>query len=79
MQVAGRCAEPVSVRAVRCIHPWDRRQRGLGPLKVALLSPCKKQFVKLDVSTIDPEFVGNVPIGIADKVRRIYRDRFLVQ
>jgi flagellar basal body-associated protein FliL len=39
----------------------------------------KKQFVKLDVSTIEPEFVGNVPIGIAGKVRRIYRDKFLVQ
>lgn len=39
----------------------------------------KKQFVKLDVSTVEPEFVGNVPIGIAGKVRRIYRDKFLVQ
>jgi hypothetical protein len=39
----------------------------------------KKQFVRVDVSTVDPEFVGNVPIGIAGKVRRIYRDKFLVQ
>jgi flagellar basal body-associated protein FliL len=38
-----------------------------------------KQFVRIDVSTIEPEFVGNVPIGIAGKVRRIYRDKFLVQ
>jgi flagellar basal body-associated protein FliL len=39
----------------------------------------KKQVVKIDVSTVDPEFVGTVPVGIAGKVRRIYRDKFLVQ
>jgi hypothetical protein len=38
-----------------------------------------KQVVYLDVTGIDPEFVGRVPIGIAGKVRRIYRDKFLVQ
>ena len=38
-----------------------------------------KQFVRLDVSAIKPEFVGRVPVGIAGKVRRIYRDKFLVQ
>ena len=39
----------------------------------------KKQFVKLDVSNVKPDFIGTVPIGIAGKVRRIYRDKFLVQ
>jgi flagellar basal body-associated protein FliL len=39
----------------------------------------KKQFVRLDVSQIDPKFRGMVPVGIAGKVRRIYRDKFLVQ
>ena len=39
----------------------------------------KKQFVRIDVSAVQPDFVGNVPVGIAGKVRRIYRDKFLVQ
>jgi hypothetical protein len=38
-----------------------------------------KQIVYLDVSGIEPEFVGRVPVGIPGKVRRIYRDKFLVQ
>jgi len=35
--------------------------------------------VYVDVSDINPEFVGEVPIGVPGKVRRIYRDSFLVQ
>lgn len=38
-----------------------------------------KQTVYLDVTALDPEFVGNVPIGLGGKVRRIYRNKFLVQ
>jgi hypothetical protein len=38
-----------------------------------------KQFTFLDVTTIEPEFVGKVPIGLGGKVRRIYRNKFLVQ
>jgi flagellar basal body-associated protein FliL len=38
-----------------------------------------KTFVYLDVSTVLPEFVGAIPIGIAGKVRRVYREKFLVQ
>lgn len=39
----------------------------------------QKQFVFLDVTTIEPEFVGKVAIGLGGKVRRIYRNKFLVQ
>ncbi|MDZ4774757.1 MAG: flagellar basal body-associated FliL family protein [Planctomycetota bacterium] len=39
----------------------------------------KKEHVFLDVTTIEPEFVGKVPIGLGGKVRRIYRNKFLVQ
>lgn len=38
-----------------------------------------KKHVFLDITALEPEFVGDVPIGIAGKVRRIYRDKFLVQ
>lgn len=38
-----------------------------------------KSFVYLDVTTVLPEFQGAVPIGIAGKVRRVYREKFLVQ
>lgn len=36
-------------------------------------------YVFLDVTTLVPEFQGSLPIGIAGKVRRVYRERFLVQ
>lgn len=36
-------------------------------------------FVFLDVTTLNPEFQGAIPVGIAGKVRRVYRERFLVQ
>lgn len=39
----------------------------------------KKEFVFLDVTTLQPEYVGTVPIGLGGKVRRIYRNKFLVQ
>jgi hypothetical protein len=39
----------------------------------------QKQFVFLDVTTLEPEFIGKVPIGLGGKVRRIYRNKFLVQ
>lgn len=39
----------------------------------------EKQFTFLDVTTIEPEFTGKVPIGLGGKVRRIYRNKFLVQ
>lgn len=39
----------------------------------------KKEHVYLDVTTLKPEFVGSVPIGLGGKVRRIYRNKFLVQ
>jgi len=35
--------------------------------------------VYVDVSALDPEFEGEVPVGVPGKVRRIYRDSFLVQ
>lgn len=38
-----------------------------------------KQCVYVDVSSLDPEFSGEVPVGVPGKVRRIYRDKFLVQ
>jgi flagellar basal body-associated protein FliL len=38
-----------------------------------------KQCVYVDVTAIDPEFNGEVPVGVPGKVRRIYRDKFLVQ
>lgn len=37
------------------------------------------RYVFLDVTTVNPEFQGALPIGIAGKVRRVYRERFLVQ
>ncbi|MBL8858710.1 MAG: flagellar basal body-associated FliL family protein [Planctomycetes bacterium] len=39
----------------------------------------QKEYVFLDVTTLKPEFVGKVPIGLAGKVRQIYRKKFLVQ
>ena len=38
-----------------------------------------KQCVYVDVTAIDSEFNGEVPVGVPGKVRRIYRDKFLVQ
>jgi hypothetical protein len=35
--------------------------------------------VFVDVTELNPEFHGEVPIGVPGKVRRIYRDSFLVQ
>ena len=35
--------------------------------------------VYVDVTHLTPEFAGSVPIGVPVKVRRIYRDSFLVQ
>lgn len=35
--------------------------------------------VWIDVTTLDPDFQGAVPCGVAGKVLRIYRERFLVQ
>lgn len=43
------------------------------------LENSKKESVFLDVTTLTPEFVGKVPIGLGGKVRRIYRNKFLVQ
>lgn len=37
------------------------------------------QSVFVDVSDFNPEFAGEVPIGVPGRVRRIYRDSFLVQ
>ena len=39
----------------------------------------EKQCVFLDVTTLKPEFIGKVPIGLAGKIRQIYRKKFLVQ
>lgn len=33
----------------------------------------------VNVSRLDPEFVGDVPLGVAGRVRRIYRQEVLVQ
>lgn len=38
-----------------------------------------KTYVYLNVTSLVPEFQGPVAIGIAGKVRRVYRERFLVQ
>ena len=35
--------------------------------------------VYVDVTQLNPEFVGKVPVGVPGKLRRIYRDSFLVQ
>jgi len=35
--------------------------------------------VFLNVTALEPEFVGKVPIGVAGRVRRIYREQVLVQ
>jgi hypothetical protein len=35
--------------------------------------------VYVDVTAVRPDFVGDVPIGVPGKLRRIYRDSFLVQ
>jgi hypothetical protein len=37
------------------------------------------QTVYVDVTQLKPEFVGTVPVGVPGKLRRIYRDSFLVQ
>ncbi len=37
------------------------------------------EVVFLNVSSLEPEFAGKVPIGVAGRVRRIYREQVLVQ
>jgi hypothetical protein len=37
------------------------------------------EVVFLNVSALEPEFCGKVPIGVAGRVRRIYREQVLVQ
>lgn len=37
------------------------------------------EVVYLNVSALEPEFAGKVPIGVAGRVRRIYREQVLVQ
>jgi flagellar basal body-associated protein FliL len=37
------------------------------------------EFVHVNVAGLDPAFVGEVPVGAAGRVRRIYRDQVLVQ
>jgi flagellar basal body-associated protein FliL len=37
------------------------------------------KFVFVDVSQLKPDFHGKVPIGVPGKLRKIYRDDFLVQ
>jgi hypothetical protein len=43
------------------------------------LSNAAGERVYVDVTGLKPEFSGQVPIGVPGKVRRIYRDSFLVQ
>jgi len=38
-----------------------------------------KQTVYLDVTGLNPEYSGELPIGVPGQVRRIYREQFLVQ
>lgn len=38
-----------------------------------------RESVYVDTTAFKPEFDGDVPVGIAGKVRRIYREKFLVQ
>ena len=38
-----------------------------------------KECVYVDTTAFKPEFDGDVAVGIAGKVRRIYREKFLVQ
>jgi hypothetical protein len=37
------------------------------------------EFVYLDMSRVQSTFIGPVPIGVAGRVRRIFKDSFLVQ
>lgn len=36
-------------------------------------------FLYVNVTGLDPKFVGKVPIGVAGRVRRIYREQLLMQ
>ena len=37
------------------------------------------EFVFVDVTGLDPDFSGEVPVGVQGRLRRLYRDQVLVQ
>ena len=37
------------------------------------------EYVFVDTTRLDPKFSGRVPIGVPGRVRRIFKDSFLVQ
>jgi hypothetical protein len=37
------------------------------------------ELLYVNVTALDPKFVGKVPVGVAGRVRRIYRDQLLMQ
>ncbi len=39
----------------------------------------KGEFLYVNVTGLNPKFVGKVPIGVAGRVRRIYREQLLMQ
>lgn len=43
------------------------------------LEGAQGEFLYVNVSGLDPKFVGSVPIGVAGRVRRIYREQLLMQ